>query len=367
MQSFTRSIWIAIHFHFIRTALISTPRWLATRFNDSWLKIVLFCEDLSRKAITQSDEGEIIKKEPSEETIFDRLLTNNVRLLEKGQAAKSSTPQELADESTAILNAGTEPTATMMAYAYGCEVTDAKGDVGDVDIVRGVFRSARPEEIAGVIQGVMVLRRNYAAANTFLDAFADYRRALGLNANTVDWGVIEDVGYLAEQDSGLETRFDKSQWTPINKSMLRRIINYSILQQQSGIPVKASSTAQLITGLAYPLKPNSSDLVEERRFGYLFNGPSATSADDLSDGNDQTDEAIKAFHIMHSSAANMAALVKVLVEVLQMRMTKVLRLEIEFDPGRPLMIYGLDSLSAVEIAWLDPAETRRRTKYARHH
>ena len=149
--------------------------------------------------------------------------------------------------------------------------------------------------------------------------------------------------------------------------MLRRIINYSILQQQSGIPVKASSTAQLITGLAYPLKPNSSDLVEERRFGYLFNGPSATSADDLSDGNDQTDEAIKAFHIMHSSAANMAALVKVLVEVLQMRMTKVLRLEIEFDPGRPLMIYGLDSLSAVEIAWLDPAETRRRTKYARHH
>ena len=53
---------------------------------------------------------------------------------------------------------------TQNCKAYGCEVTDAKGDVGDVDIVRGVFRSARPEEIAGVIQGVMVLRVSHRRA-----------------------------------------------------------------------------------------------------------------------------------------------------------------------------------------------------------
>lgn len=56
-------------------------------------------------------------KDPSEETIFERLLTESARRREKGKEAKQPTFKELADESTAILNAGTEPTATMMAYA----------------------------------------------------------------------------------------------------------------------------------------------------------------------------------------------------------------------------------------------------------
>jgi hypothetical protein len=38
---------------------------------------------------------------------------------------------------------------------------------------------------------------NYSAANAFLDAFADYRRALARPALTVNWGVIAGVGYVA--------------------------------------------------------------------------------------------------------------------------------------------------------------------------
>ena len=62
---------------------------------------------------------------------------------------------------------------------------------------------------------------NYAASNTSLDAFASYRQMLGLHANTVDLGLIEDVCCVAEQNSGLEVRFNKRQWTPINEGMLR--------------------------------------------------------------------------------------------------------------------------------------------------
>lgn len=46
------------------------------------------------------------------------MLTDDARRRAKGQDdAKPLTFRELADESTAILNAGTEPSATMMAYA----------------------------------------------------------------------------------------------------------------------------------------------------------------------------------------------------------------------------------------------------------
>ena len=40
---------------------------------------------------------------------------------------------------------------------YGCEVTEAKGDVGKIESVRRLFKSANPR-IAGIVQGAMVLR-----------------------------------------------------------------------------------------------------------------------------------------------------------------------------------------------------------------
>jgi cytochrome P450 len=45
------------------------------------------------------------------------LLTDNARRQEKGKDSRPLSFRELADESTGILNAGTEPTATMLSYA----------------------------------------------------------------------------------------------------------------------------------------------------------------------------------------------------------------------------------------------------------
>lgn len=189
---------------------------------------------------------------------------------------------------------------------------------------------------------------NYAAANTFLDAFATYRQGLGLRANTVDLGAIQDVGYMAEQGSALEERFDQTQWTPINEGMLRRIMSYSFFQQEASGPINASSSAQLITGLAYPLLPDA-DLAGESRFGYLFNSQEGSSAGADAGSGDQADQGIKAFRMMHSSGAEAAVLAKAAVVLMQAQLTKLLRLETEMEPGKPLMAYGLDSLAAVEL------------------
>ncbi|XDG09707.1 hypothetical protein ABKA04_009322 [Annulohypoxylon sp. FPYF3050] len=291
--------------------------------------------------------------------------------------------------------------------AHGCKVTSAKGDVGDIHFVKRIFKEARPKRIAGVIQGAMVLRdkpyemtshddyhtaiyakvkgtwnlhnvssqeqnqpldfftmlssisgvvgnkgqANYAAANTFLDAFASYRIANGLRANTIDLGVIEDVGYVAEQEGDFVARFDKHQWTPINEAMLRKIVSFSIFQQHH-VPINSSSGAQMITGLAYPLAADKSDLAEEPRFSYLFSDHSHNSGragDDSEGASDQLAQAIKAFGVMHASGADATALSKAALGLLQIQIAKVLRLETEMEPGKSLMTYGLDSLSAVEI------------------
>lgn len=293
--------------------------------------------------------------------------------------------------------------------SYGCLITAAKGDVTDESFVRSVFRSqSSSHPIAGIIQAAMVLRdkpyetmthddyhtaiaakvtgtwnlhfaaqqeqshspldfftmlssisgvvgnkgqANYAAANTFLDAFAFYRQGLGLRAHTVDLGLIEDVGYVAEVGgAALEARFDKREWTPINEGMLRRILGFSILQQQSpDTPISGASLAQMVTGVAYPLPADQSDLVDKSRFGYLFTSETSGGDSGEASGGDQTDQAIRAFKLMREAGGEAPVLVKAAVSLLQMQITKLLRLETEVEPGRPLMAYGLDSLSAVEL------------------
>ncbi|GKZ35553.1 hypothetical protein AbraIFM66950_006217 [Aspergillus brasiliensis] len=47
---------------------------------------------------------------------------------------------------------------------------------------------------------------NYAGANTFMDAFAQYRSNLGLPACAIQIGAVEEVGYVAEND-GVMQRF----------------------------------------------------------------------------------------------------------------------------------------------------------------
>ncbi|KAM4059510.1 KR domain-containing protein [Hirsutella rhossiliensis] len=289
--------------------------------------------------------------------------------------------------------------------AYGCEVVAAKGDVADMGLLRRAFAEA-PRPIAGVIQGAMMLRdkpyetmtvddwhaalhakmhgtwglhrisleqaepldfftmlssisgivgnkgqANYAAANTFLDAFALYRQSLGLAASSVDLGLIEDVGYVAEQDhDSLEARFDKRQWTPIGEATLRRILTCSVLQQDGAAPINPSSVAQLITGIGFPL-PRDSDLAGEGRFGYLIQGDATTtSTGDVQGGNEE----LRALRMLHKSAPDdRAALVKACIRVLAGQLAKILRLGdetgAELEPAKPLMALGLDSLAAVEL------------------
>lgn len=189
---------------------------------------------------------------------------------------------------------------------------------------------------------------NYAAANVFMDAFALYRQSLGFPANSTNLGVIEDVGYVAEQ-GGMLQHFDKGLWTGINEKTLRQILEYSIWQQQPQ-PIDKTTSPQLITGIAVPL-PDDADIGRDARFAGLFISSDSSSGDRTS-GNDANKD-IQAFFLLLKSGAEATTLLESCVDVVNNRFTKMLRLSEPMEPAKSLTVYGLDSLSAVEFRnWL---------------
>lgn len=200
------------------------------------------------------------------------------------------------------------------------------------------------------ISGVVGQRgqAQYAAANVFLDAFATYRRqVLGLRANSVDLGAVEDVGYVSRNTELLQI-FDPTAWTPINETLLLEIVEQSIYQQLGKTCTEGADEAQLITGIAVPLGGDSPLLSNDARFGGLFFG---SQGDGLAAG-DGVDKELSTLLLLARTPASDAATNQILdlcVAVVNRQFQKILRLPEPIEPAKQLNSYGLDSLAAVEL------------------
>ncbi|KAK7926904.1 hypothetical protein PG985_003902 [Apiospora marii] len=121
MQFFTSGVWTALHLPLLRKVVTDGPRWLAAKLSATYIKMVTYFETLAQDAMQRYNPDEASKKSPHEETIFDRMITNNLRKREEavkeGRHLEALSFEDLADESAMILNGGTEPPANQMAYA----------------------------------------------------------------------------------------------------------------------------------------------------------------------------------------------------------------------------------------------------------
>ena len=206
---------------------------------------------------------------------------------------------------------------------------------------------------------------NYAGASVYLDALASYRRdQLRLPACSVDLGVIEDVGYVAAHGDVSE-KLGSRQWATISEGLLRRILEYSIYQQEgqrqqesttaasSPSPVRISSSAQLVTGIPVP-QPSASELLRDARFRGLHTSSSTRMDTDTGRAGTHADaKAIKDLLLALRAPGGSTTSPDVqaaALAVLQRRFAQTLRLdEADMDPSRPPRAYGLDSLAAVEL------------------
>ncbi|KAI0453367.1 KR domain-containing protein [Xylaria acuta] len=189
------------------------------------------------------------------------------------------------------------------------------------------------------ISGVAGIRgkANYSAANVFMDSFASYRRQQGLRACSVDLGVIEDSGFVANNDGFKEKHFDSRVSFGINDKLLRKIVYLSILQQTGTNPPGSAAASQMTTGIIVP-QPADSILARDARFSALFtHGDSALSGAREGSGSG------------NSESADHAAQLVATISVVSNCFVRMLRLSEPIDPERPLPVYGIDSLSAIEV------------------
>ncbi|OGM47171.1 polyketide synthase [Aspergillus bombycis] len=90
---------------------------------------------------------------------------------------------------------------------------------------------------------------NYAAANTFLDAFAQFRQGQGLAASVVDLGVVDEVGFVSRNES-IHRSMVQQMSAPISECSLLSSFHLAIVRSHP--PSDPSSVFNPLEGFRSP-------------------------------------------------------------------------------------------------------------------
>ncbi|NMO16396.1 type I polyketide synthase [Pyxidicoccus fallax] len=174
---------------------------------------------------------------------------------------------------------------------------------------------------------------NYAAANTFLDALAHHRRALGLPALSIDWGTFAEVGLAAAQENRaarMVSRGVRSLTPDEGLSALARLLD-SERAQVGVVPLDIRQWIEF-----YPAAASS------RRLTHLAAAQRAGARRPARSGNRELLERL--------AAAEPRVRASLLQDSLGAQVSQVLRLpEGRLDISAPLTSLGMDSLMGLEL------------------
>jgi NAD(P)-dependent dehydrogenase (short-subunit alcohol dehydrogenase family) len=195
---------------------------------------------------------------------------------------------------------------------------------------------------------------NYASANTFLDAFAQYRKNLGLAATSIDLGAVRDAGYVANDETLLK-RMKLAGSHGVTELEVLEAVTLGILTK----PEPAKSVTRefvdennIILGLlsTVPLNsPESRALWKNDRRMAVYHNSSA----DMADGSGAGSDVLKTFLLnvkKEPSILKSSDSIQLLaVEIGKKLFSFLLKPEDDLDISVSLSSLGLDSLVGVEV------------------
>ncbi|KAG6037958.1 Type I Iterative PKS [Claviceps citrina] len=205
---------------------------------------------------------------------------------------------------------------------------------------------------------------SYSAANTFLDAMAQYRNEKGLPASVIDIGAVHDIGYLTHKE-GLMKKMNTAGFNGVSEQQLLDAVLAAILASGNNSRTAPTSQADnfllehksgFVLGLASTLPlhhpENRALWRRDRRMAAYHNVDSVASAEAVASSN----EVLKQF--LSRSMADPATLVTpesanfLAIEIGRKLLDLLLKPHDELDTSRALVDLGLDSLVAIELrAW----------------
>ena len=187
--------------------------------------------------------------------------------------------------------------------------------------------------VSGIIGNAT--QANYAAANTFLDAFASFRHSQGLPATAIDLGA-GDVGVLSGKDE-LRTAMERQGFEIIDEKTLMKMIQFAIEN-----PRRKNGMSQIVTGLGTYREGSSPSALTLPMFSHAR----ASSTQGAQSGRSSSAASLRstlqsAKSLDHASEFICAALINKIAERSHMAPENI-------KSEKSLADYGVDSLSAVE-------------------
>lgn len=191
---------------------------------------------------------------------------------------------------------------------------------------------------------------NYAAGNTFQDGLAAHRIALGQKAVSIDLGWMGDVGAVAENAALTKGKEAAGDLAPIFESDFLALLDYYC---DPSTDVSVAYKAQPVIGLVSPAQFRSKGLEPP---DWLVDRPmmrglcqEEDNEQDLGTETPDRDQDRDWAAELGRAAPGVEA-TKIVVDALVQRLSKATSTPVEeIDCNRPLHVYGVDSLLAVEL------------------
>ena len=171
---------------------------------------------------------------------------------------------------------------------------------------------------------------NYVAANAFLEALAQHRRAAGLPAQAIGWGAIADAGYLARNEDLRDQLASKLGADPLSTRDAMALLERLVARDESNFYAAGINWQRLRAGLP---------VLQARVFGELASG-SERKAD--SGGPDDALSKLTEVSLEEAIALVSGILAEEIGQVLRLTPDKI-------DLGKSVFDLGMDSLMALEL------------------
>lgn len=201
---------------------------------------------------------------------------------------------------------------------------------------------------------------NYSAANTFLDAFVQYRHHLGQNASVIDIGAMGEVGFVS-QSADLMAKFEKTGMRLVMENDLLDAMTLAILcsspsntRSSNGSYIQPS---QILTGFEtlVPISSPTNRVAWKRdvrmSIYHNINGATETSSASAADNNGLKDLLVSAEsnpEVLSENDGTVAT--ETIAKALASALSKIfVRDEDAMSLTVSLDALGVDSLVAMEV------------------